>query len=274
MSNLPTINSLPSVQEFQTMKDLGNMAVKSGFLPTSIKTPEQAIIIMLKGRELGIPPMQAFSSIAVVNGKPTMSAELMLSMIYKNVSGAIVDFAKTDNNECVIEAKRPNGKKTKFTFSMEDAKRANLTGKGPWVTYPSAMLRARCISAMARAMFPDALSGVVYTPEELGAQVDEDLNIIDVPTDDQPPIEIEQAAPIANPLNENKDVKLKDFVITFGKHKGNTLGSMDAFDLDNYLSWIVESSKEKNKPIVGQVKEFVDHAEAYLCSIETPLTNN
>lgn len=270
MSALVTAsNSLPSVQEFQTMQQLGNMAVKSGFLPTSINTPEKAIIIMLKGRELGIPPMQAFSSIAVVNGKPTMSAELMLSMIYKNVQGAVVDFINTDSNECVIEAKRPNGKKTKFKFSMEDAKRANLTGKGPWVTYPAAMLRARCISAMARAMFPDALSGVVYTPEELGAQVDDEGTVIEDVTPTQPPTS--EVAAIVSPFkkDEKKEVALGDFVITFGKHKGKTLEQMDQFELNNYLTWVLDSAKHDGKEIKGQVKDFVEHAEAFLCSKES-----
>lgn len=169
----------PVANELQTMRTIGDMAVKSGFLPTSIKTPEQAMVILLKGRELGIPPMQAFSSIAVINGKPAMSAELMLSLIYRNIPGFVVDFVTTTATECVIEAQRPGGIKTRFSFTMEDAKRANLAGKGPWLTYPAAMLRARCITAMARAMAPDALSGVVYTPEELGAEVDEDGGVIE-----------------------------------------------------------------------------------------------
>lgn len=197
MSNLPekSKGTLPTAAEFAMMKEFGKMAVASGFLPTSIKTPEQAVIIIMKGRELGIPPMNAFSSIAVVQGKPTMSAELMLSMIYKNVKGAIVNFIQTDAQQCVIEAQRPGGRATQFTFSMEDAKRANLVGKGPWQTYPQAMLRARCISAMARAMFPDALSGIVYTPEELGAQIDDDGDVIDVPAGpDVPDDDIRPAA--------------------------------------------------------------------------------
>ncbi len=181
MSQDLVVSSFPTNIEFQTMKELAKIALLSGFLPTSIKSSEQAIIIMLKGRELSIPPMQAFSSIAVVNGKPTMSAELMLSMIYRNIPGSVVNFIKTDEVECVIEAKRPGGKETIFSFSMVDAKRANLDGKGPWKTYPTAMLRARCISAMARAVFPDALSGVVYTAEELGANVTDDGEIISVP---------------------------------------------------------------------------------------------
>lgn len=175
-------SSFPTPQEITMLKELGTMAVKSGFLPVSIKTPEQAVIIMLKGRELGIPPMQAFGSIAVVSGKPTISAELMISLIYQRIPGAVIDVLETSSNTCAIEAKRPGGKRTKFEFTMEDAKRANLAGKGPWVTYPAAMLRARCISAMARMMFADALSGACYTAEELGAEVTDEGEVITLPS--------------------------------------------------------------------------------------------
>lgn len=187
MNNLPAI---PTTQEFQTMKELGQMAIKSGFLPASIKTPEQAIVIILKGRELGIPPMQAFGGIAVINGKPAVGAELMLSMIYKNVPGAVVDIIKTDNSVCTIEGKRPGGKRTTFTFTIEDAKRAGLLSKDTWSKYPANMLRARCISNMARALFPDAIMGASYTPEELGAEVNEDgeiQSIVETQRDVTPP---------------------------------------------------------------------------------------
>lgn len=279
MSNLIAINSLPTIQEFQTMKELGTMAVKSGLIPTSINTPEKAVIIMLKGRELGIPPMQAFSSIAVVNGKPTMSAELMLAMIYKNVPGAIVNFDITDSKKCEISAKRPNGKSTKFSFTMDDAKTANLTGKGPWMTYPAAMLRARCVSAMARAMFPDALSGVVYTPEELGAEVDDDGNILDVAPKDAEPkkpdlekLEAvnydshayqervkEQQAKIPEVFNDDN---LGEFVCNFGKQfKGLKIKDIAVDDLEKFLVWAKEQTSLHPSVVV-----FAENAEAYLYS--------
>lgn len=205
MSNV----ALPSAQEFSLMKEMGRMAVASGLLPAAINTPEKAVIIMMKGRELGIPPMQAFSSIAVINGKPTMSAELMLSMIYRNVPGAIVNYLRSDAQACEIEAQRPGGKSAKFAFTIEDARRANLLGKGPWQTYPSAMLRARTVSAMARAVFPDALSGVVYTPEELGAEVDDEGRVLD-----QPPMD--QAEPEAREVTHADRV---DDMIAHAKHE-------------------------------------------------------
>jgi hypothetical protein len=254
-------NLIPTAGDFATMKELGNMAIRSGFLPTSIKTPEQAVVIMLKGREIGIPPMQAFSSIAVVSGKPTMSAELMLSMIYRNVPGAIVNFLVTDANQCSIEARRPNGKFTKFSFTMEDAKRANLTGKGPWVTYPAAMLRARCISAMARAMFPDALSGIVYTPEELGAQVNDDGEILDVPTETKPrEIEAQALFDDKEPFpgaEEEPEMHPGEYVVKVGKkYFGQRLKDIPNRDLENYLDWIEENASNRGVPLSAEASFF------------------
>lgn len=235
--------AIPTPQEFQTMKELGQMAIKSGFLPVSVNTPEKAVIIMLKGRELGIPPMHAFSSIAVVNGKPTMSAELMLSMIYRNVPGALVNFLTTNESACMIEAKRPGGKATEFSFTMDDAKRANLAGKGPWQTYPAAMLRARCISAMARAMFPDALSGVVYTPEELGAHVDDDGTVLFI--ENQTESTPRDVSPPQSPAKEERSAEGGDYVIQFsGKYKNATVRDAVARDglakLQSYAQWASE----------------------------------
>ncbi len=245
------------------MKDIGTMAIRSGFLPASIKTSEQAIIIILKGRELGIPPMQAFSNIAVVNGKPTMSAELMLSMIYRNVPGAIVNYLHTDETKCVIEAQRPLGKPTTFKFTMDDAKRANLAGKGPWISYPAAMLRARCVSAMARAMFSDALSGVVYTAEELEGTDDQESNLF-IPESD--PAEVKEVTEA-----ERHDVEAVEpgewfpgeEVIGFGYHRNKRFKDVSEEDLKKTANYI--KFHKVNKP---EAIRFVEVYESYLKSLE------
>jgi hypothetical protein len=178
MSNITVQNNqlslIPAPQEFQTMKELSAMAFKSGLLPSGIKSAEAAMIIMLKGRELGIPAMQAFSHIHIINGKPTMSAELMLTQIYKCLPKAIINFVISDDKICKIEAQRPCGNKTEWSFTIDEAKKAELLSKEPWRKYTSAMLRARAITIMARAIFPDCLNGVSYTAEELGADIDLD----------------------------------------------------------------------------------------------------
>lgn len=178
---------MPTEAEWNLIKDQATVIVSSGFLPQSIKTPAQAIAIAVKGRELGIPMMQAFAHIHIISGKPAISSELMLALIYRNVPGAVINYDETSNAKCVISAKRPGGKFAKFSFDMEDAKKADLLKKGPWLAYPGAMLRARTIAIMARALFPDAIMGCSYTPEELGAELDDEGTVIDIHSDPTPP---------------------------------------------------------------------------------------
>jgi hypothetical protein len=141
-------------------------------LPSSIKTPEAAAIIALKSRELGIPLMVGFSHIVVINGKPGMSAELIQAQARKNLPGLVFNIVHTDDKICTVSALRPERGSTvvKVSFSIEDARKAKLLGKDVWIQYPAAMLRARAITACLRAVCPDALMGVSYTPEELGAE--------------------------------------------------------------------------------------------------------
>lgn len=178
---------LPSMQEFSLIKEQASIVLASGFLPKSISKPEQAIAIALKGRELGIPMMQAFSHIHIIEGKPTISAELMLALIYRNCPTAMIGFDKNDEHACSISAARSRGHAhSKFSFAMDDAKRAGVLTKSNWQKYPAAMLRARAISAMARAVFPDALMGCSYVPEEMGADTDDEGNVIDAASTKQP----------------------------------------------------------------------------------------
>lgn len=172
-------NNLPSANEWQLLKEQAQSLLASGLLPKAITKPEQVILIVLKGRELNIPPLQALSHIHVINGKPCMSAELMLAQIYRLHPKTVLKFKERSNERCIIEAKRENHGLETFEWSIEDAKKAQLLGNPSWSKYPRAMLHARAVSEMGRSLFPDALAGISYTPEELGQNVDEDGSIID-----------------------------------------------------------------------------------------------
>lgn len=174
----PSTSLFPTETEWAMLKEQAQMVVRTGLLPAAIKTPEQAIAVGLKGREMGIPFMHATAHIHIVQGKPTMSAELMLALIYKNCPGAVINYLESNTEICTIEAARPGHKTSTFSYTMKEAQLAGLTGKSSWKQYPAAMLRARTVAIVARAVFPDAIMGVSYTPEEMGAEVQEDGELI------------------------------------------------------------------------------------------------
>ena len=178
---IPMDDLLPTQSTWDTMVRQGAGLIASNFLPPAIKTPEQFIAIVLKGRELGLPPMYACNHIVIIQGKPTMSAEVQLAMIFKHCPTAKINYLEVNNERCVIEASRDGQYFAKFCFSLDDAKAAGLTSKENWRKYPRAMLRSRCVSELARSLFPDCLAGVSYTPEELGAEVNESGEVIDLP---------------------------------------------------------------------------------------------
>ncbi len=278
---------LPSPTEWATIKEQVSMYVKSGFLPSAVNTPEKAVTIAMKGWELGIPPMQAFSHIAVINGKPTMSAELMLAMIYSKVPGAVVNILRTDDEGCEIEARRPgvHSKFAKFSFLKHDAIAAGkLNANGvakegtPWQTYPSAMYRARAISAMARAVFPDALMGCSYTPEEIGGDVevnDEghvtlkaqtvETTSRRVPDEKPKPKPAAAPAPSATPPAGTKTVLPGDVVITLGPLAGKPMREIPIDQLEKYRDHYGVADRSKLSPQQSrQLDEMLWAIDEYL----------
>ena len=184
------MNSLTSPKDsmLRTYGDLMNIAdmlVKSGMLPTNIKSKEAAAAIILKGRELGIPTMEAFSLINVIQGKPTISPQGMIALARRTKE--LEDISISDENDtAVVVVKRKGQSPFKTTFSAKDAAAMQLANKDNWQKQPRVMRQWRAISANFRITFPDVIGGM-YTPEELGAEIDDegafmpnDANVVDV----------------------------------------------------------------------------------------------
>lgn len=167
----PRSDVLPNRGDWQIMREMAEALHESGLLPSWIKNPMAALAVIEKGKELGLQPMYALSRISMIEGKPCCDAEGMAAMIYRDHGPNAIRFIETTEDHCTVEYCRSGGAPARLTFSIEDARRANLLGKQNWKNYPQAMLRARAISAAARMAFPDTIGGL-YTPEELGAEVD------------------------------------------------------------------------------------------------------
>lgn len=164
--------------------------VQSGFF-TDAKHQSQAIVKILAGQELGFGPMASMTGIHIVQGKPTISATLMAAAL-KNTGRYNYRIEKMTDEECWINfMELVDGKWEKIgvsTFSMEDAKQAGLLGNPTWKKYARNMLFARAMSNGVRWYAPDIFGAPLYTPDELGAEVDgETGEVIEV----QPEVHIE-----------------------------------------------------------------------------------
>jgi hypothetical protein len=164
---------------------IGQTMAKSGMFP-DVKDGAKALVKILAGKEIGVTPFQAMTNIHIIQGKATMGANLMAAKV-KGSGKYDYRVTKLSNKVCKIMFKQRRAgifanpesaweELGEFTYSIEDAERAGLVKEGSsWVKYPQNMLFARAISSGVRLYCPDVFNGnLVYVPEEMGAQVDED----------------------------------------------------------------------------------------------------
>jgi hypothetical protein len=146
---------------------LASQLVKSGLLGRSVQRPEAAFAIILAGRELGLTAMQSLRSIHIIEGKPTLSSDLMAALVMRSPTCEYFQLVESTNTIARYVTKRvgAKNKETPMSFTWEDAKLAGVTNKNNWKTYPAAMLRARCIASLARVVYPDLLMGIYETDE-------------------------------------------------------------------------------------------------------------
>ncbi len=152
--------------------DLAKLLVASGLMPRGVSRPEAAFAIIAAGRELGLTAMQSLRSIHIIEGKPTLSADLVAALC-KSRPDVCKYFRLVESTDKVARyetLRTGEPAPTTMSFSIEDAQRAGVTGKDNWKKYPAAMLRARCITALARAVYPDLAMGV-YDPDEVAQEV-------------------------------------------------------------------------------------------------------
>ena len=154
---------------------LATQLLKSGLLGKAIQKPEAAFAVILAGRELGLTSMQSLRSLHLIEGKPTLSADLMAALCKRSPLCKAFRLVESTPTIATYEAERAGEGVTRMSFTMAEAIAAGVAGRDNWKKFPAAMLRARCIAAIARVVFPDLLLGV-YEQDEIAA-----------PTNDTPP---------------------------------------------------------------------------------------
>lgn len=138
------------------------------------KSMSQAVVKVVAGEELGLGPMTAMNGIHIIEGKPSLSANLMGTLVKRSESYNYRPTEVTDTR-AAIDFFEDGEEVGSSEFTIKQAQRAGLVRQGSgWTKYPEAMLFARALSQGIRWYCPDVTSGSpAYTPEELGADVDQ-----------------------------------------------------------------------------------------------------
>lgn len=144
------------------------------FVPKSYRGNLPAIMACIQtGRELGLGDLEALRSINVIDGRPSLSAELMVKLARAKGHSITGEFG--DGTVTLVGTRGDNGDSMTVTWTREMAQKAGLLGKDNWKKYEPAMLWARGASQLCRMLFPDALHGLSQTPDESEMSVEEKI---------------------------------------------------------------------------------------------------
>lgn len=151
--------------------EFSKMLADSTMVPRAYQGKPQDIMVCVQwGYEIGLAPMQALQNIAVINGKPSVYGDAAMALVQASpVCEDVEEYFEgegTPNPIAVCVAKRKGRKPVVAKFSVEDAKRAGLWGKqGPWQAYPKRMMQMRARGFALRDAFPDVLKGLITAEE-------------------------------------------------------------------------------------------------------------
>ncbi len=193
--------------ELETIQRTGRMLAASGYFDAKGESAQSIAMMatkILAGREIGIGPFAAVNGIHIIKGKPSIGANILAAAV-KTSSRYDYRIRELTDKKCKIEFFQRVGDKLEslgiVEFTAEDALKAGTQNMDK---FPKNMLFARCISNGVRFHMPDVFNGnAVYVPEELGAEVDGEGNVIDTTYTVTKPFPPEQDFGMGKPTSQD-----------------------------------------------------------------------
>jgi hypothetical protein len=126
---------------------------------------------VLAGRELGLQAMASLRAIHIVEGKPTLSADLIRALVINSGHARYFRVTERTDTRATFETQRGDDPPVSLSFTIDEGRAAWSKGddawkKSGWGKFPADMLVARASAKLARLVYPDICFGL-YTREEL-----------------------------------------------------------------------------------------------------------
>lgn len=161
---------------------MAEMLSRSQMVPKTYQNkPQDTLVAMMMGSELGLNPIQALQNIAVVNGKPSIYGDALLALVmnHPRFGGHEESFEESTMTATCTVWRKGEQKSHSVSYSQLDAEKAGLWGKqGPWSQYPKRMLMWRARGYALRDKFADALGGLITVEEAQDIPEEREINPI------------------------------------------------------------------------------------------------
>lgn len=157
-------------QSFEQLVQFAQMAAKSAMVPAAYKEkPEDIMLAIQMGSELGLAPMASLQNIACINGRPSVYGDALIGLCRHSPTCKDIEEKVEGEGDAMVAtctATRVGSSPVIGIFSVADARKASLWGKaGPWTLYPRRMLAMRARGFALRDAFPDVLRGLITAEE-------------------------------------------------------------------------------------------------------------
>lgn len=229
---------------FDDVLRFAEMLAKSDLVPKDYKgRPGNIVAAVQMGAEIGLSPMQALANIAVINGRAAVWGDAMLALVQGHPDCEdVVEVVSPDSKVATCTVMRKGRSPVVRTFSLDDARQAQLLGKqGPWTQYTKRMLQMRARAFALRDSFADVLRGIGMAEEVQDIPVRETKVTV---RDERPTAPPPPALPAHNAeTGEVFEDEPGDYVMLDGKNKGKALCEL----ANNQLHWYAEDFKPRNE---------------------------
>jgi hypothetical protein len=145
---------------------------KSDLAPKDFKgKPENVLIALQMGAEVGLAPMQSIQNIAVINGRPSLWGDAVLAIVQNHPAYEWhKEWFEGDGPKervACFQIKRKGQEPHTVRFGWKDAAAADLLGRDTYKKYPDRMYQWRARSWGCRDKFSDALRGFNIAEEAM-----------------------------------------------------------------------------------------------------------
>lgn len=150
---------------FQQAAKTAEILMESRLFP-QFQSPQAVLAVVMTGRSMGIDAVASLRGFNIIKGKVSPTSQMLIGLVKRSPTCQYFRLVNTTPEQATWETmRRGEPEPTSLTYTIEDANQAGLTGNDNWRKRPKTMLRWRCSTELARAVYPDITAGL-YTQDD------------------------------------------------------------------------------------------------------------